>query len=122
MLVAGDLLKSVPAGADLYLMRCVLHGYREEPARRILQNVRRAMGPEGRLLLIEVVLPDRILRPDPDTEKLIMSDLNMLAVTGGRERTENDWNSLLTSAGLVPLRIVTVSGQTASIVEAARGG
>ena len=118
-LVAGDLLESVPPGADVYLMRCVLHGYDDDSSLRILRNVRRAMDPESRLLLIEVVLPNRVDRPDPEIEKLIMSDLNMLAVTGGRERSENEWNALLASADLGRRRILAIPGQTASIVEAA---
>ena len=117
-LVAGDLLESVPPGADVYLMRCVLHGYDDASAVRILRNVRRAMAPESRLLLIEVVLPNRIARPDAELEKLLMSDLNMLAVTGGRERSEDEWNALLTSAGLERRRTLSFPNQTASIIEA----
>ncbi len=119
-LVAGDLFEAVPAGADVYLMRCVLHGYDDESAVRILRNVRAAMAPESRLLLIEVVLPNRIARADPELEKLLMSDLNMLAVTGGRERSEDEWNALLASARLERCRILAVAGQAAGILEAAR--
>jgi hypothetical protein len=46
-LVAGDLLESIPSGADVYLMRCVLHGYDDASAVRILRNVRGAMGPRA---------------------------------------------------------------------------
>ncbi len=116
--MAGDLLESVPPGPDVYLMRCVLHGYDDESSLRILRNVRRAMDPDSRLLLIEVVLPNRDDRPDLEIEKLIMSDLNMLAVTGGRERSENEWNALLVSAGLELQRVLPIAGQTHSIVEA----
>ena len=80
------------------------------------------MGPESRLLLIEVVLPNRIDRLDPEIEKLVMSDLNMLAVTGGRERSESEWTALLASAGFDRRRIHPIPGQTASIVEAACPG
>lgn len=119
--VAVDLLESAPPRADAYLMRCVLHGYDDENALRILRNLRQAMAPESRLLLIEIVLPNRIDRPDTEIEKLIMSDLNMLAVTGGRERSENEWNALLASAGFDRRTILPVPGQTASIIEAACG-
>ncbi len=117
--LAGDLLESVPSGPDVYLMRCVLHGYDDESALQILRNVRRAMAPESQLLLIEVVLPNLVGRPTPEIEKQFMSDLNMLAVTGGRERNENEWNALLVSAGLTERRIVPVSSQGVSIIEAA---
>ena len=65
------------------------------------------------------MLPNRIDRPDPELEKLIMSDLNMLAVTGGRERSQNEWIALLMSAGLEVQRVLPVAGQIHSIVEAA---
>jgi SAM-dependent methyltransferase len=119
-LVAGDLLESLLPAADVYLMRCVLHGYDDDSSRKILRNVRRVMEPQGRLLVIEVVLPNQVDRPDPEIEKLLMSDLNMLAVTGGRERSEDEWNALLASAGFMQCRIVRVPGQTTSMIETTR--
>jgi hypothetical protein len=118
-LVAGDLMESVPKGADLYVMRCVLHGCDDEAASKILRNCRCAMSPESRLLLIEAVLPDRVDRPDPQVEKLMMSDLNMLAVTGGRERSEHEWRTLVAGAGLEPVGIHAVPGGLHGIVEVA---
>ena len=100
----------------------MLHGYDDESALQILRNVRSVMDAGSRLLLMEVVLPDRIERADPQLELLIMSDLNMLAATGGRERSEGEWNVLLVSAGLELQRMVPVAGQTSCIVEAARRG
>jgi len=120
-LVVGDLMESVPVGADVYLMRSVLHGYDDESALRILRNVRRAMKPDGRVLVIEAVLPDRVDPADPETEDLMMSDLNMMLVTGGRERTEEQWSALLRSAGLQLMGILPVAGQTRCILEAACG-
>lgn len=116
--LVGDLREWAPSGPDVYLMRCVLHGYDDETALRILQNIRRAMSPQSKILLIEVVLPDLVDRVSPEMEKRFMSDLNMMAVTGGRERSENEWNTLLASAGLIRRRILLVPGQTTSIVEA----
>jgi hypothetical protein len=121
-LVAGDLLEAIPAGADVYIMKCVLHGYDDDDARRILKNVRVAIAAQGCLLVIEVVLPSRISRPDPGVERLVMSDLNMLAVTGGRERSKAEWESLLASAGFDLRRVVAVPGQDPSIIDAAPRG
>ena len=121
-LVAGDLLESVPPGADVYIMRCVLHGYDDESARRILRNCCQVMTPDSRLLLIEVALPNRIDRADLEIEKLMMSDVNMLAVTGGRERSEHEWAALLVSADLELRRVLPVPGGSSTMLEAARRG
>jgi hypothetical protein len=118
-LVAGDLLESVPRGADAYVLSSVLHGYGDDDARRILQNCRTAMAPESRLVVIEVVLPAKVEHPDPVIERLFLADLNMLAVTGGRERSETEWQALLSSAGFEVRQIIPVPVQTSCIIEAA---
>ncbi len=111
------MLTAVPGGADVYVMKHVLHGYEDERAVTILKNGRAAMGSEGRLLVIEFVLPDVGDRVDGDLELRLMSDLNMLAVTGGRERTESDWIELLCTSGLRVMGVVPVEGDSASIIE-----
>ena len=103
-------------------MRCVLHGYDDESARRILRNCCQVMTPDSRLLLIEVALPNRIDRADLEIEKLMMSDVNMLAVTGGRERSEHEWAALLVSADLELRRVLPVPGGSSTMLEAARRG
>jgi hypothetical protein len=117
-LVAGDLLQSVPSGADVYVMRSVLHGFCDSDARRILDNCRAAMSPESALLVIEAVLPARIDSADRRVERMLMSDLNMLAVTGGRERNAAEWTSLLSSAHFEQRRLISVAGSTLSSIEA----
>jgi SAM-dependent methyltransferase len=114
-----DLLETVPAGADAYILRHVLHGYDDGDARRILTNCRAAVTPAGRLLVVEAVLPQRIDGPDARLEQLLVSDLNMLVVTGGRERSEADWESLLASAGFELRRILPTPAPDSSIIEAA---
>jgi SAM-dependent methyltransferase len=118
-LIAGDLLEAVPPGADAYVLQSVLHGYDDDNARRILQNCRAVIPPAGRLLILEVVLPTKVDQADPAVEKMLMADLNMLAVTGGRERSEAEWSRLLASAGFELSRVNSVSGPTASVLEAA---
>lgn len=118
-LIAGDLLEEIPQGADLYILKSVLHGYDDEPARRILQECRSVMTEETRFLLIEAVLPDTIRALDPQVEQMMMSDINMLAVTGGRERSKADWTALLSSADLKLQSIAPVTGSTSSIIQAA---
>ena len=118
-LVAADLCQAVPAGADTYLLKHVLHGYSDGAARGILGNCRSVMPTGGRLLILEFVLPERLDRADRDLEQRAMSDLNMLAVTGGKERSAGEWKDLLLQSGFELLRIVPVSGDPASIIEAA---
>ena len=118
-LLAADLCNSVPAGADVYMLKHVLHGCADEAALGILRNCRSAMPKEGRLLVIEFVLPDVVDHADSELEHRLMSDLNMLAVTGGKERSAVEWKKLLSSAGFECQAIIPVPGDLASIIEAA---
>lgn len=120
--VAGDLLEAVPGGADVYILKSVLHGYTDDDARRILENCRTVMAAGSRLLIIESVLPETIVGPDPRLERMLLSDINMLVVTGGRERSETEWDSLLSSVGFKPCGIVPVPGSDASLIEASPRG
>lgn len=99
------------------------HDVRPRPARfscRVwpIHAIRAAMSAGGRLLIVESVLPERVDRADPTPEKILMGDLNMLAVTGGRERSEPELASLQASAGLPMRRCVPVPGTTSWVIEA----
>lgn len=98
-LVEGDFFESVPRGADAYLMKSVIHDSDDERCVTILKNCRRAMAKGAKLLVVEAVLPPTV---EPSFTRLgvIMSDLNMLLNTGGRERTEAEFASLLRLADL----------------------
>lgn len=117
--LGADLLQGVPAGPDVHLLKHVLHGYDDRTAIEILERCRTVLPPEGRVLVIEFVLPDVVDRADPALEYRLMSDLNMLAVTGGKERSAAEWMTLLGSANFDCQRIIPVSGELVSIVEAA---
>jgi len=121
-LIAADLLESVPSGADVYAMKHVPHGYNDDVAIKILKNCRAVIPPDGALLVLEFVLPDVISHPDPQLEGRLMSDLNMMAVTGGKERSAAEWKPLLAEGGFRMRRIIPVaakdqSPQNVSIVE-----
>jgi hypothetical protein len=94
----GSFFNSVPAGADAYLLKGVLHDWPDDDAARILRNTRAAIRPEGTLLLIENIV-DSAERPAG------LMDLLMLVV-GGRERTEADFRSLLDSTGFSLTHII----------------
>jgi hypothetical protein len=117
-LVTCDLTEAVPAGADVYILKHVLHGYADDAAADILRHCRGVVPSGGRMLIVEFVLPEVIDRPDPAIEARIMSDLNMLAVTGGKERTSSEWRRLLGRPGLRCEGIFPVPGDLVSIIEA----
>ncbi|MBV8511624.1 MAG: methyltransferase [Xanthobacteraceae bacterium] len=109
---AGDFFKTVPEGADTYLLSHILHDWSEDRCRAILENVRKAMKPTSRLLIIEMVLPED---DAPHPGKMI--DLLMLVATGGQERTQSEYRQLLDSAGFHLTRVVPTRS-AASVVEA----
>jgi hypothetical protein len=117
-LIAADLAKNVPTGANVYMLKHVLHAYDDARAGGILGHCRAVMAPADRLLIIEFVLPDVIDHADAALEARLMSDLNMLAVTGGRERSAREWRELLDAAGFTCLAVHPVEGDLVSIVEA----
>ena len=122
-LIAADLTQSVPAGADVYMLKHVLHGRQDEDAIPILRNCRAVIPQNGSLLIIEFVLPPLVSHADPQLEGHLMSDLNMLAVTGGKERSEREWRTLLEAAGfnltaVYPVGDDTLMVQNVGIVEA----
>jgi orsellinic acid C2-O-methyltransferase len=104
-IVAGDFFAGVPDGADGYLLANVLHDWDDDRAVRILHACRRAMGTGGRVLIVERLIPD-----DPrEAVPVLLSDLNMLLVTGGLERTNAEYGKLLSAAGLRPGQIRPVA-------------
>lgn len=121
-LLAADLCKGVPAGAQVYMMKHVLHGYEDGAAIQILLHCRSVLPAGGRLLVIEFVLPDVVDHADVELEHRLMSDLNMLAVTGGKERNAVEWKNLLSSAGFECRCFIPVPGELVSIIEAAPRG
>lgn len=102
--VAGDFFQAVPAGGDLYILSQVLHDWNDARAARILSNCRRAMGAAGTLLIVERIMPGRVVLPEP----IVTSDLHMLALTGGRERTEEEYHALLTASGFALTRATSL--------------
>jgi hypothetical protein len=90
----GDFFAAVPAGGDLYLLKFILHDWEDEPAATILRRVRDAVGGDGRVAIIETVLPD-----EPAAHPGWLMDLNMLVMTGGRERTAGEFAAILARAG-----------------------
>ncbi len=119
-LTVADLCESVPEGADVYMLKHVLHGRDDGGAVGILRNCLAVLPAHGRILIIEFVLPDVVDHADAESEQRLMSDLNMMALTGGKERSAGEWKRLLDDAGLASQRIIPVPGDLVSIIEAVR--
>lgn len=110
--VAGDFFKAVPAGGDAYIMKWIIHDWEDEKAITILKNCRKHMQPNGRLIIVDCVVPEG---DEPDFSKTF--DLNMLVMTGGKERTAAEFEQLLAAAGFKLLRVIPTDVPTA-LVEA----
>lgn len=108
--LGGNFFETVPAGAEAYLMRHIIHDWDDAKATTILQNVRKVIGKEGRLLLVEgVIQPGN----DPSFGKLL--DLNMLVIPGGKERTEEEYRTLFKASGFNLTKIVETKAEVCVI-------
>ena len=108
-IIGGDFFKGVPAGADAYMLKGIIHDWNDEAALKILKNCRRAIRPDGTLLLVEAVLTRST---DPTTA---LMDMLMMVLTSGRERTESEFRSLLQEAGFSMVQVIRAPG--VSIIE-----
>jgi hypothetical protein len=110
--VSGNFFTSVPAGGDAYVMKWILHDWDDERALQILKNCHAQMRPDARLIIVDCVVPET---NEPDFSKFI--DLNMLVMTGGKERTAREFEDLLAAAGFKLLQVIPTD-QPTSIIEA----
>ena len=112
--VAGNFFESVPSSGDVYLMRWIIHDWNDEKSSIILKNCHRAMPNHGKLLFVEIIIPSG---NEPSPAKFI--DMIMLLLTGGRERTEAEYRSLLRSNGFELTRVIPTPSMF-SIIEAVK--
>jgi SAM-dependent methyltransferase len=100
--LGGDFFEAVPCGADVCLLKSVLHDWDDENCVRILKNCRRALPPDGRLLVIDAVIGDE--KGGGTFAKLL--DVQMLIEQRGRERTAAEFQTLLAAAGFSLNRVI----------------
>jgi hypothetical protein len=103
-LVGGSFFDAVPAGADTYILRGIIPGFEDDQAVAILTNCRRAMAAGARVLLVE-----RYLAADPrEALPVLYSDVEMLVNVGGRERTTDEYGTLLARSGLRLTQVISL--------------
>jgi O-methyltransferase domain/Dimerisation domain len=109
--VGGDFFRSVPQGADAYLMRHIIHDWDDQKSSLILRNCHAAMPADGRLLVVESVIP-------PGNERFAgkFLDLVMLLIPGGKERTEAEYRVLFDKSGFELTKIVRTKTEL-SVIE-----
>ena len=98
-LVVGDFFSEVPAGADAYILQKIIHDWDDEASVTILRNIAAAMKPESRLYIIDMIL-------DSGDTIGTRSDLYMLVVCGGAERTIEESDALYARAGLKRTKVI----------------
>jgi hypothetical protein len=104
------------------MLKNVLHGFEDTEAIAILKNCRAVIPQRGCLLVIEFILPRMVSRIDPELEGHLMADLGMLTITGGRERSEPEWQALLEAAGFSLTRAYTIGCNALMLGSEARSG
>ena len=103
-IASGDMFSSVPAGADAYVMKHILHDWPDEKCIKILKACRKEVNSGGKLLVV-----DHVIRPGNDFEPGKFLDLQMLIFPSGCERTEKQFSELFAAAGWKLSRIVPTS-------------
>lgn len=112
--ISGSFFESIPQGGNAYLLKHIIHDWDEEKAVTILKNCHQAMAEQGKLLLFETVIPPR---NEQSFSKLL--DINMLVMTGGQERTGEEYRTLLAAAGFQLTQIIPTPSPL-SIIEAVK--
>jgi hypothetical protein len=111
-MVEGDFFSEIPVIADAYIMKHIIHDWYDDNCEKILRNIRNSMPHNGRVLIVDSVIPPG---NDPHPAKIL--DLEMLISPGGVERTASEFETLLSNSGFRISRIIPTHAPV-SIVEA----
>lgn len=112
--VTGNFFESVPSGADIHVLKQIIHDWSDTECSTILRNCHQALKRNGKLLLVEMVIP-----PDNSPGMAQAMDLNMLVLCTGRERTESEYRDLLAAGGFKMERVMPTHSPF-SVIEASR--
>ena len=100
-MVAGSMFEDIPAGADAYIMKYIIHDWYDAECIKLLSQCRKGIRPGGRLLVVDQVVP---AGNDPAISKIV--DLEMLVLPGGMERTEKQFRDFFAASGFRLERII----------------
>jgi hypothetical protein len=114
--VCGDFFKSVPSGADAYTMRWIIHDWADAESIAILSNIRKAMKPESRVVLIEEIVSET-----PELTWAKWLDLHMLAMAGGKERTLAEYRELYSKSGFDLERVIPTPAGSSLLIGRPKG-
>ncbi|MFI6099303.1 methyltransferase [Lentzea sp. NPDC051213] len=109
----GDFFEKVAAGADTHLMCSVLHDWTDEQCTRILRHSKEALDPGGRLHIVEMIVPD-----GDDWHPSKWSDVGMMVLTGGKERTRTEFEVLLAASGYALQSVRAIPNSHFSVITA----
>ena len=104
-IVSGSFFESIPPGHDAYVLKNIVHDWNDEKAAVILASCRKAMGPNARLILVEHIIPARA-EESADSRRNFMDDIQMMVMLGGKERTKEEYSTLMRGAGLRLTRVL----------------
>lgn len=110
---AGDTFKAIPAGFDAYILKNVLHDWSDDKCAVLLERCRAAIPPYGKLIIV-----DSVMVPGNNPHPAKWFDLHMMVALGGRERTEDEFRSLLSRAGFTMTMVKPLPAPAVGIVEA----
>jgi len=113
--VAGDFFDTVPDNGDLYVIKSVFQDWDDGPAKAILRTVRASMPAGAKLLIVGSVLPETA---QPGEPIMFYTDMNMLVNSGGRERTESHFRTLLAETGFAVESVSLKAAGPLSMIEA----
>jgi hypothetical protein len=113
-LASGDFFQSVPSGADAYMMKHIIHDWDDDSSIKILRNIHSAMNENGKVLIIEMVVPEG---NEPHPAKAL--DILMLVIEGGKERTKDEYRKLLEASGFRLARVIPTKSPY-SVIEGER--
>jgi hypothetical protein len=107
----GDFFVDAPPSADAYILSNILHDWADRDAETILRSIRRVAPDHAELLVLESLLPE-----GPEAHHAKVLDVIMLTLTGGRERTQREYDALFQAAGFRLDRVVPTAGPVSVLV------